>query len=238
MILGLIDRLAVRGQGEELDAWLGMLELKEPKQRGIIIAGERGKQLLALEPSTGFKERAVIALHRGVAELEAGQQLDALRSFGFAMAHADESSDPNAVMSLSRRWLSYVLSRFQTNGEVLGTLRALVPRQDYNIVIEELLWRAALRADKSSFELIASTVQKGSSLDQRIDKLKPMARGDVGLLATQLRSSTPPSRARRARSRCGTRPSRATFGWRRPMRCRGRSGFPRWARRRCSCRCS
>ncbi|MBK7865317.1 MAG: hypothetical protein IPJ65_43325 [Archangiaceae bacterium] len=34
-------------------------------------------------------------------------------------------------MSLSRRWLSYVLSRFQTNGEVLGTLRALVPRQDY-----------------------------------------------------------------------------------------------------------
>ncbi|MBK7865316.1 MAG: hypothetical protein IPJ65_43320 [Archangiaceae bacterium] len=63
LILGLIDRLAVRGQGEELDAWLGMLELKEPKQRGIIIAGERGKQLLALEPSTGFKERAVIA-HR------------------------------------------------------------------------------------------------------------------------------------------------------------------------------
>ncbi|MBK7865318.1 MAG: hypothetical protein IPJ65_43330 [Archangiaceae bacterium] len=32
-------------------------------------------------------------------------------------------------------------------------------------------------------------MQKGSSLDQRIDKLKPMARGDVGLLATQLRDS-------------------------------------------------
>ncbi len=188
LALGIADRLAARKDGQELEAWIGNLELK-PSERGIVTGGERGKQLLALEPATGFRERAVVALHRGVSALEAGAQLDALRSFGFAMAHAEESRESQVVLSLSRRWLSYLLSRYETDAEVLATLRALVPKQEYNTVIEELLWRAALRADQKSFEMIAATVQHGGSIDARVEKLKPLARGDVGGLATQLRDA-------------------------------------------------
>ncbi len=190
LALGISDRLAARGQGEEVEDWLGFLELKDkPARRGTVTSGDRGKQLLALEPATGFKERAVIALHRGVAALESGNQLEALQSFGFAMAHAEESREQAVVLPLARRWLSYVLSRYTTNGEVLRTLRALVPRQELNSVFEDLLWRAALRADEKSFETISASVQRGSSLDARIAKLRPLAKGDVGGLATTLRDA-------------------------------------------------
>jgi len=186
--LGISDRLAARGNGEEVESWIGFLELKgTPARRGVVTSGDRGKQLLALEPASGFKERAVIALHRGVAALEKGDQLEALRSFGFAMAHAEESRESAVVLPLARRWLSYVLSRYTTNAEVLGTLRALVPRQELNSVFEDLLWRAALRADERSFEALAASVQRGSSLDARIARLKPLAKGDVGAMATALR---------------------------------------------------
>lgn len=190
LALGIMDKLAARGAGDELESWVGNLELTASlSDRAAVTGGERGKQLLALEPSTGFKERAVIALHRGVLALESGQQLEALRAFGFAMAHADESREATTVLPLARRWLSYVLSRYETDAEVLATLRALVPRQEYNVVIEELIWRAALRADQRSFEMISATVQHGGSIDARVAKLKPLARGDVGALVTQLRDA-------------------------------------------------
>jgi hypothetical protein len=190
LVLRLIDRLAARGAGAELESWVGTLDVgASTARRSLVTSGDRGKALLALEPSTGFKERAVIALHRGVAALEAGQQLEALRGFGFALAHAEDSSQSAPTAALARRWLSYVLSRYETSSQVLATLRALVPRQDYNAVLEELIWRAALRADQRSFDLIASMVQHGGALDQRIEKLKPLSRGDVGALATQLRDT-------------------------------------------------
>ncbi|MBL8952548.1 MAG: hypothetical protein JNK82_17345 [Myxococcaceae bacterium] len=191
LALGITDRLAARGQGSEVEDWLGFLELKGAPvaRRSVVTSGDRGKQLLALEPASGFRERAVIALHRGVSSLESGNQLEALRSFGYAMAHAEESREAQVVLPLARRWLSYVLSRYTTNGEVLGTLRALVPRQELNAVFEDLLWRAALRADERSFETIAASVQRGSSLDARIAKLKPVAKGDAGAFATQLRDA-------------------------------------------------
>ncbi|WNG33964.1 hypothetical protein F0U61_10195 [Archangium violaceum] len=188
--LDIIDALIERKAGDELEAWIGHLDASEtPSRRGALIAGERGKRLLELEPGTGFRERSVIALHRGVAFLESGQQQDALRSFAYAMATAEESRESEAIRALARRWLSYVLSRYETSEEVIATLKALVPRQEYNPVIEDLVWRAALRGDERSFERVVASARRGGAFDAHIARLRPLAQGKPGEMATQLRDA-------------------------------------------------
>ncbi|HVG63903.1 MAG TPA: hypothetical protein VNA24_35385 [Hyalangium sp.] len=190
LVLAIIDELIERGSGDELEGWIGFLDASaEPARRNAVIAGERGKRLLELEPSTGFRERAVIALHRGVAFLEAGQLEDALRSFAYTMAHAEESREAAVTLALARRWLSFVLSRYRTNEEILAMLKALVPRQEYNAVAEDLVWKAALRADARSFELAVASLRRGSALDARVERLRPLAQGRVGEMATGLREA-------------------------------------------------
>lgn len=188
--LALIDALLERRAGDELAAWIGFLDAREsPSRRAALTAGERGKRLLELEPSTGFRERALIALHRGVAFLEAGQRQEALRSFAYAMAHAEESRESATTLALARRWLSYVLSGYETSDEVIATLEALVPRQEYNSVIEDLVWRAALRADEGSFERVVSSARRGGAFDTQVARLRPLARGKPGELVTRLRET-------------------------------------------------
>lgn len=162
LVVDIIDALIEQKAGEELESWIGYLNASEtPSRRGVLIAGERGKRLLELEPGTGFRERSIIALHRGVAFLESGQMQDALRSFAYAMATAEESRESAVTLALARRWLSFVLARYETNEEVIATLKALVPRQEYNAVIEELVWRAALRSDEPSFERLVASARRG-----------------------------------------------------------------------------
>lgn len=189
--LGIIDTLIERRRGEEVAQWIGFLEAAgSPALQAALSKGDRGQRLLELEPeATGFRERSVIALHRGVAFLEAGERQDALRSFAFALQRSDESREADVTRNLARRWLSYVLSQFETTQEVIATLRALVPKQEYNAVIEDLVWRAALRADKASFDRVASSAQRGGAFDARVDRLRPLAAGKPAELATQLRST-------------------------------------------------
>jgi hypothetical protein len=190
LMLAVIDALIEKGSGEELEGWIGFMEAKDaPGRRGALIAGERGKRLLELDPSTGFRERAVIALHRGVAFLEAGQLEDALRSFGYAMAHAEASREPAVTLALARRWLSYVLSSYRTNEDILAMLKALVPPQEYNAVAEELIWKAALRADARSFDLTVASLRRGSSLDARVERLRSLAQGRAGEMVEKLREA-------------------------------------------------
>ena len=186
----IIDALLDRRAGEEIESWIGFLGAKEvPDRRLPVTAGERGKRLLELEPSTGFKERATIAIHRGVSFLEAGRSQDALRSFAAAMAYAEDSREPAVVLALSTRWLSYVLSSYETSDDVIATLRALVPAQEYNAVLEDLVWRASLRADERSFERLVASRRRGGAFDRRVDRLRLLARGRAGELATALRDA-------------------------------------------------
>ncbi|MBX5484296.1 MAG: hypothetical protein IRZ16_20945 [Myxococcaceae bacterium] len=188
LALGILDALVDRKEGEEVEKWIGFFEAANaPERRAFITSGARGERLLGLTPEDGFRERAVIAMHRGVAFLEAGQLPKALRSFAFVLHHAGESRDAETVAALARRWLSYVLSRFETSDEVLATLQALVPRQELNGVLEDLLWRAAVRADRASFDRVASKVNHGGALDQRLLRLQLLAAGAPGKLATALR---------------------------------------------------
>ena len=188
LTLSVIDALIDQKSGEELQSWIGFLDASGSQAlRDAVTLGERGKRLLELEPSTGFKERAVVSLHRGVAFLAAGQLQDALRSFAYSLRHADESTEADTTRALGRRWLSFVLSRYQTTDEVIDTLKALVPRQEYNAVIEDLVWRAALRADQASFDRVTESARHGGSFDARVERLRFLSQGKPGEMATLLR---------------------------------------------------
>lgn len=185
LALELIDALAERGQGAEVDAWLSLFEA-DPTRRATIVAGERGKRLLSLDAASGFRERGPLALHRGVLLLESGEQREALRSFAAAMTAAEDSRAQAATVALARRWLSYVLGSYETNDELIATLKALVPALEYNTIIEDLIWKAALRADAHSFERLAATIRRGGALDARVARLRPLSVGKAGELVDQL----------------------------------------------------
>ncbi|QRO00827.1 hypothetical protein JRI60_18230 [Archangium violaceum] len=192
LMFGIIDELIHRKDGKELEAWIGFVGASDSTElRGALTSGERGKRLLELDESTGFRERSVVALHRGVGFLEVGDLQESLRSFAYAMQQAETSREAAVTLGLARRWLSYVLSRYETNDEVVATLKALVPRQEYNQVIEDLVWRAALRADDRSFERIIQTARRGGAFDMTIERLRPLSRGKPGEMATRLRNALP-----------------------------------------------
>jgi len=145
-----------------------------------LYAGARGERLLGLDVATGFRERSAIALHRGVDAVKAGETLAALRSFAFALAHADESSDPEGMHRLCRRWLAFVLSQYATTDEVIGIVEAFVPAADYAVVVDSLLWRAAFHQDMASFDGVCASAKrrKAGTVGRMCTQLEPLARGE------------------------------------------------------------
>ncbi|MEL6349000.1 MAG: hypothetical protein AAFV53_38200 [Myxococcota bacterium] len=179
--LGVIDALIVQGDGEEVEKWIAhrgveaSLDAETP-----IWSGERGRRLLALDPESGFQERSVIALRRGVSLLEAGDLPGALRLMAYAIRYAPESRERQAVENLSLRWLSYISSQFEVSESLLVTLQELVPRRDYAVLLEDMLWSSALRADRSSFDrAVMGQVGRGA-LERRAEAIQPLAAGDIG----------------------------------------------------------
>ena len=190
LVLALIDALIERGAGDEVEAWIGFLDAgASPERRRVLTLTPRGRRLLDLAPTSGFRERATIALHRGVAFLEEGKRQEAMASLGYALAHAEAGRDPAVVLALARRWLSYLLARYQTDEEVIAALESLVPRQEQALILEDLAWRAALRADQRSFERAVATTRPGSSFATRAERLRSLAQGQAGELVRALRAS-------------------------------------------------
>jgi hypothetical protein len=196
LVLAIIDALCAKGatgatgDGAEVESWIGFLDAAgAPRARRALTLDPRGKRLLELQPASGFRERATIALHRGVAFLEDGHRPEALSSFGYALLHAESGREPAVVLALARRWLSYLLSRYETSEEVIATLDSLVPRREYELILEDLVWRAALRADRPSFERAIASARPGSGFAARAARLRSLARGEAGPLVTSLREA-------------------------------------------------
>ncbi len=188
LVLSIIDALVARGEGTEVESWIGFLEAHGASaRRDALVQGERGDRLLALDPSAHFNERAVVALHRGVALVQTGQTQEALRAFAYALSRSDESRDSAVVAAISRRWLSYVLSRHQSDDQLVLNLAALVPAPELGAILEDLLWSAALRADAASFERVAARLKSRGDVAVRAEKLRLLAQGKAGVLVTQLR---------------------------------------------------
>lgn len=190
-----IDALIAARDGRELEQWLGFANprvdddsiLDEVKNRRAELAprlllGARGEKLLSLTPAQGFRERGVVALWRGVDDLQRGQRADAMRSFALAMKHSEEARKADEVHHLAKRWFAFVLAVHQADDEALAILDEYVSPLDKNDLLEVLLWRAAFHVDHASFEKIASRVRRGGALDFRIRVLSHLANGDAGAM--------------------------------------------------------
>ena len=190
LVLGIIDYLLKNKNGKELNIWIAYFNKigKEENQQDLW-KGERGQKLLSLDLSSGFREQSVIALHRGVHFLSEGNLPEALRSMAYALKNSEDSKKANKIITLSRRWLSFVASQFKVTDELYSMLQALVPRRDYTIILENLLWHAALGADKISFDRCVRYQKSKKSLSEKIDLLRPLAMGNAGEFITTIRDA-------------------------------------------------
>jgi hypothetical protein len=188
--LGIIDLLIAAGDGAGVARWVGQIAPVDgdPLLREAVWSGERGQRLLALDPASGFEERAVIALHRGVDQLSRGDLKGALRSMAFARQHASESHVGGNIEGLSLRWLGYVVAQFEITDELLVTLTELVPRRDYSLILEDLMWSAAFHSDTRSFETGMANQRGRGALERRLASLRPLAAGDVRRFSTQVQA--------------------------------------------------
>ena len=188
LALEILDRLIDQGEGAQAEDWIPRVgSVEDPLAQRVIWSGERGQRLLALDGEQGFGEGGVIALHRGVDHLERGELPQALRSLAFALQHAPESRQGEVVESLSLRWLTYVASQFEITDDLLITLQELVPRRDYAVLLEDLMWRAALRADRQSFDRGLRHQAGRNALQRRLHLLDPLASGDVNGFTARIR---------------------------------------------------
>jgi len=174
--LEIIDHLVEDADGEEVEKWIAH---RTSDDSSAIWGGARGQSLMALDRESGFKERSVIALHRGVNHLEQGDLSGSMRAFAYALRLSPESRVGEEVHSLGLRWLTYVASQFEITNELLVTLRQLVPRREYSLLLEDLMWGAAFRADIGSFERGITNQAGRGALERRIALLHPLAKGDV-----------------------------------------------------------
>ncbi len=179
--LGILDALIDAGQGTQAERWAAR---SVPE---AVWQGERGARILSLDDDSGFGERAPVALHRGVRHLETGDLTEAMRSFALAVRHAPESRESGAVAGLSRRWLSYVASQFAITESLLITLEQLLPTRDYAVLLEDLMWGAAFRADSDSFALGQAHPPGRGALIRRLALLEPLSTGDVGAFGRGVR---------------------------------------------------
>ncbi len=199
LVIAVADALIVRGDGAGVGRWLGFAAgppeghgtddvvdqrhgapTRTERLQGALFRAARGERLLSLDVSTGFRERSALALHRGVDFVRAGDTIGALRSFAFALAHADDSADPETMHRLARRWLAFVLSQYATTDEVIGIVEQFVPGVDYAVVVDSLVWRAAFHQDAPSFVGVcaSATRRKAAAVLRLCTQLEPLMRGN------------------------------------------------------------
>lgn len=177
--LALLDAAIEDGDGAAATAWIARLHAADdPALQARVWAGERGQRLLGLGGESGFAEGGLIALHRGVDHIQRGELEAALRALALALRDAPSSAAADEVTRLSRRWLAYVSGRFALSEDLITTLQQLVPRRDHAVLIEDLLWRAALRADRESFVRALDSAGDRGALARRMVVLTPLASGD------------------------------------------------------------
>jgi hypothetical protein len=182
LVLDVLRGLIDRRDGAAAERWLGAVNglPTAPLVRTAILTGPLGADLLTLDAAAGFRERAVVALHRGVERAQSGAFLDALRLLAEALTHAETSSAGPALHDLTLRWFAFVVGSYATTDEVLAVIERFVPPGDHAVVLEAVLWRALFHADRASFERAYELLPKGArALRANFALLAPLAAGDV-----------------------------------------------------------
>lgn len=186
VVLGVVDALIEQKQGSEVLFWLAFLDSNSYETRKKIWDGMRGERLLLLGPEQGFTARTFVALHRGISFFEQGQIREALRTFAVAVRTADENRNAEVFRVLARRWLSYLAGSYEVEVALVMVLREILPREDYAVVLQDLVWRAALRFDKRSFGTLMTQATGRQAWVARLERLSPLAAGNLGAFSQEL----------------------------------------------------
>ena len=189
IILGIIDALISEKKGTEISDWVAFLNATEYEQKKVIWDGQRGDRLLGLGAESGFTHRGVVALHRGVYFFQAGDVREALRSFSLAIKYSDESAQPQPVRLAARRWLSYVAGSYDVKPELVAVLKEVLPREDFNIILQDLVWRSALHFDNKSFDSLMKFASGQAAWTARLQRLVSLSRGKVREFNSELNAS-------------------------------------------------
>jgi hypothetical protein len=182
IVLGVLDGLIERRDGVEVQRWLGAVDglPDAASMRTRLLTGDVGARLLALSTDDGFREHGVVALHRGVERVQAGESLAALRLFADALAHVDESSIGGPLHDLTVRWFSFVVGSYEATPEVLEVIERLVPAADHTVVLEAVLWRALFRGDVASFDRAFALLPRGARGQRTLfQTIAPIVHSDV-----------------------------------------------------------
>ncbi|MBM4280245.1 MAG: hypothetical protein FJ137_05640 [Deltaproteobacteria bacterium] len=182
IVLGVLEGVIDRRDGDDVQRWLGAVDglPDAPAIRARLMTGDVGARLLSLSPDDGFRERAVVSLHRGVDRVQAGESLAALRSFADALATAETSTVAGPVHDLTLRWFSFVVGSYEATPAVLEIVERFVPGADHGAVLEAVLWRALFRGDVASYERATALLPRGAREQRaRFALLAPIAGGDV-----------------------------------------------------------
>lgn len=180
--LGVLDGLVERRAGVEVQRWLGVVDRlpDAAATRTRLMTGDVGTRLMSLSVAEGFREHGVVALHRGVERVQAGESLAALRLFADALTHVDESSVGGPLHDLTLRWFSFVVGSYEATPEVLEVVERFVPPADHAVVLEAVLWRALFRGDVASYERAFSLLPRGARVQRAMFTIvRPIVRSDV-----------------------------------------------------------
>lgn len=191
--LAILEALLIHQQTHELAAWLGFLEpiAAQSPQFGLqqtLATGPLGAMLMGLEPESGFQEQAAIALLRGIGLLQAGQTTPALQAFAHALHDSAYSTQANAVASLTRRWLLFLLHTYRADATMLTLLQQLLPAGQFGWLVEQLWLGAALRADVQSFTFLRAYLRPTSPLGKLDVFALPLAQGRLQLPTVTLQA--------------------------------------------------
>lgn len=181
LLLRIVDALLDQQLGGELQKWLGFVDADERKARieRLLFDHARGEKFLSLPQNSGFQEQAVVALQRGIYQIQRGEKIKALRSFAFSIRESTASTKTMEVHALALRWITFVLSQYETTEEVLEIVDKFVPRNDARGLKKVLLWRAALHRDEASFRRIQARCTASDRMLGLITQLEPLLTGNI-----------------------------------------------------------
>lgn len=143
--LAIVDQVIELRLSDKLNFWIAYASPKEkPDLRSRIWSGERGTRLLAQDH---FTERAVVALYRGVDQLETNHLEDAFRSLALARKFASVSRQRKDIEWHLGNWLKYAAIRYQVSDELLKYLTAYLEPEDLREILKHMVWQAAFHGD-------------------------------------------------------------------------------------------
>ncbi len=149
--LQITDELLRLHLSEKLNYWIAQASPLETRENRLDIwQGERGANLLSQD---GFSERSIIALYRGIEQIEANRLEDAFRSFALARKFAGSSRIRKDIDWQLANWLKYAAIRYRVSDDLLKYLTTYLEPEDLRDILKQILWQAAFHGDAAMVKL-------------------------------------------------------------------------------------